>query len=545
MTTYNTGNPIGSTDARDLYDNAQNLDNFANGSAASYTDRLGVSRRSLSGIDSAADNVLNSIGYAVPVAYTSGISLTLTSQTVDYNGVIYAPKSSALPFTTSSWGSDAAKFRAIQVTDANLITYTPAGTGAVDTNVQSKLREAVSVLDFGADPTGATFSDVSVQAAYTYAHENKKKLVVPAGYYKFGAGISKPSSFHSVDIIGDGADVVTFDYSAMPSGGVMLTLQGGSGSVTQSKIEGIYFLGNAGTTGIEIIGQGGVIPYRCRFGANARGITLHNKNAGEFTEFCVATTCEFTGECRTALEYERTAGNDSFHGSGLFDCLINAHSAVDPVVLVGAGCFVYNAPMSVHLFPPASESCNLIYNKQVSGSLNNNWYGTLTLEPNSTYGISLAINDTGARTFYAGNVLSVNQNYSNGAMVFVDSLKIRSDGAASYTPKPYTVTTTGVTSGGAVDLNLIDAYVGYDSGLLLNVTLVAANYRYTHLLSMSLDNGSGGGNQVAQLAVLQQFNSAGFGASTFSVDASGRLVVTNASPGFSVTAVVGVSPVGF
>lgn len=158
MTTYNTGNPIGSKDARDLYDNAQNLDNFSNGSAASYTDRLGVSRRSLSGIDSAADNVLNSIGYAVPVTYASGISLTLTSQTVEYNGVIYAPKSSALPFSTSSWGADQFKFRAIQVTDADLITYNPAGASAVATTVQSKLRETVSVTNFSSIQTAANYA---------------------------------------------------------------------------------------------------------------------------------------------------------------------------------------------------------------------------------------------------------------------------------------------------------------------------------------------------------------------------------------------------
>lgn len=169
MTTYNTGNPIGSTDARDLYDNAQNLDNFASGTAASYSDRLGVSRRTLAGIDAAADNVLNSIGYAVPVAYTAGISLTLTSQTVDYNGVVYAPKSSALPFTTSSWGTDAAKFRAIQVTDADLITYTPAGTGAVATTVQSKLRKIVSVKDFGAVGDGVADDTAAIRAAIAYA----------------------------------------------------------------------------------------------------------------------------------------------------------------------------------------------------------------------------------------------------------------------------------------------------------------------------------------------------------------------------------------
>ena len=58
MTTYNTGNPVGSVDPKDLYDNAQNLDNIVNGSEHSYSDRKGVTRRSLTGIDAAADACL-------------------------------------------------------------------------------------------------------------------------------------------------------------------------------------------------------------------------------------------------------------------------------------------------------------------------------------------------------------------------------------------------------------------------------------------------------------------------------------------------------
>ena len=40
----NTGNPIGSTAAKDLSDNAENLDKFANGADYEYDDRLGRSR---------------------------------------------------------------------------------------------------------------------------------------------------------------------------------------------------------------------------------------------------------------------------------------------------------------------------------------------------------------------------------------------------------------------------------------------------------------------------------------------------------------------
>ena len=50
----NTGNPIGSTAAKDLSDNAQNLDKFANGEAYEYSDRLGRKRKSLKWIEDAS-----------------------------------------------------------------------------------------------------------------------------------------------------------------------------------------------------------------------------------------------------------------------------------------------------------------------------------------------------------------------------------------------------------------------------------------------------------------------------------------------------------
>jgi len=51
--------------------------------------------------------------------------------------------------------------------DASTVFYTPAGVGAVETTVQNKLRESVSVDDYGADPTGLTDSSAAFIAALT------------------------------------------------------------------------------------------------------------------------------------------------------------------------------------------------------------------------------------------------------------------------------------------------------------------------------------------------------------------------------------------
>ena len=78
---------------------------------------------------------------------------------------------------------------------SNLVGYQPIGVGAVDTTVQSKLRQIVSVRDRGAvaDWNGATGTDNSAAfvAAITDATTNRKRLVVPAGRYSVGvSGIS-------------------------------------------------------------------------------------------------------------------------------------------------------------------------------------------------------------------------------------------------------------------------------------------------------------------------------------------------------------------
>lgn len=94
-------------------------------------------------------------------------------------------------------------------TGAASVGYTPAGTGAVATTVQSKLRETVSVKDFGAVGNGIADDTAAIQAAINYTVVNNIvvngrpcSVFFPHGTYKVTDTINIPGA---VALLGDGA----------------------------------------------------------------------------------------------------------------------------------------------------------------------------------------------------------------------------------------------------------------------------------------------------------------------------------------------------
>jgi len=108
MTTFNTGNPLGSTDVYDRYDNSENLDYFSSGPLDYYPDRFGVSRQSLQGIRNASQYV--DLG-----PYAAGLVFTSRNQVFSYLGEFYSPGPTiTLPYTTTGVGAgEIANFRSV------------------------------------------------------------------------------------------------------------------------------------------------------------------------------------------------------------------------------------------------------------------------------------------------------------------------------------------------------------------------------------------------------------------------------------------------
>lgn len=83
--------------------------------------------------------------------------------------------------------------------DSQDVRFVPAGAGAVIRSAQSKLRDVVSVKDFGAVGDGITNDTAAIQAALTAG--GGKAVYFPAGDYKLTTAVTIPNNTY---VYGDG-----------------------------------------------------------------------------------------------------------------------------------------------------------------------------------------------------------------------------------------------------------------------------------------------------------------------------------------------------
>lgn len=152
-----------------------------------------------------------------------------------------------------------------------LVGYLSAGTGAVATTVQAKLRETVSVKDFGAIGNGTTDDTAAIQAAITSISSNGGIVRFAVGSYKLTAGLTVPKL---VSLIGDVEG--TWTGSAYAGGvallakfsGDVITLNGTVGRDSDNIFENITILGDKATyptgNGFVLSNAINVITRRCR-----------------------------------------------------------------------------------------------------------------------------------------------------------------------------------------------------------------------------------------------------------------------------------------
>lgn len=114
---------------------------------------------------------------------------------------------------------------------ADAVTFLPAGTGAVARTVQAKLRESVSVLDFGAVGDGVTDDTVAIQAAIDAVTAAGGDILVPVGTFMVTAlTIAGNVNLHGPgaikQIASTSSDMITISGTSVKVGVAGVTLDG-------------------------------------------------------------------------------------------------------------------------------------------------------------------------------------------------------------------------------------------------------------------------------------------------------------------------------
>ena len=147
-------------------------------------------------VGSGAFNVYDFAGDGTTVAFTLGTAPGVENNTQVYIDGVYQQKNtytvsgttltfSVAPLNLSSIEVVVVTAQPVNTTNSASVSFTQ--TGASDTRtVQVKLEESISVLDFGADPTGAADSTLAIQAAHDASVAGDyQSILFPAGVYKF------------------------------------------------------------------------------------------------------------------------------------------------------------------------------------------------------------------------------------------------------------------------------------------------------------------------------------------------------------------------
>lgn len=180
MSTTPTNNPIPSESVKDLAFNAGKIDEFVNSPEEAFSDRFGLARLTLTGIQAEADNVIGSLGFLPVDSFEAGATISSRNQSLHYladnnyyrwDGSLTSPKVVPPGSTPASAGGVAAGAW-VNVTDNTLrsqlsstgsdllvddsrVKVQQPFTGALARSQHEKNKEILNIKDFGAIGDGS------------------------------------------------------------------------------------------------------------------------------------------------------------------------------------------------------------------------------------------------------------------------------------------------------------------------------------------------------------------------------------------------------
>lgn len=267
---------------------------------------------------------------------------------------------------------------------SSLVGFLQSGTGAVVRTVQSKLRDVVSVKDFGAVGDGVTDDTAAIQAALNTASGVGLTIYIPKGTYKTTATLNWPTDWPAA-LVGDGVESTHINYTGA-STAISMYDAGSSTKYIKSSIENLRLSGNGSTStngvnirqgyaialrnvrvygfqvgvrieqtwsaildfvridlcsqiGLELHNEANnVACYCCEFLNNAKGIYTAGARSVLFSECTIEANTQY-GAYVTANTTDGQSESIVFHG-----CYIEANVTNDIRVIVDSGA---TSPQSV------------------------------------------------------------------------------------------------------------------------------------------------------------------------------------------------------
>jgi len=135
---------------------------------------------------------------------------------------------------------------------SSLVGFLQAGTGAVARTAQAKMRDVVSVKDFGAVGNGTTDDTAAIQAAINAVGANGE-VVFPEGTYKTTSQLLVSSD--RVHLVGAGSYATKILF-APTANGTCLKISAGASIISQGSVKGFTFFSDDSTytkTALEVV----------------------------------------------------------------------------------------------------------------------------------------------------------------------------------------------------------------------------------------------------------------------------------------------------
>ncbi|HEK0413739.1 TPA: hypothetical protein SMP28_000983 [Proteus mirabilis] len=190
MSTIPTQNPVPSEAAKDLKFNSGKIDEFVTSSNHFYSDRFGKKHYTIEGINNLSKQAMQNYGYITKRSFESGNTIINPNDVLlwEDNGEYYRwdgelPKVvSAGSTPESAGGLGDGKWKSIgdnslrtelKEGDGSLIGYKYPAANSVKRQLNKKLDDSVSILDFGVVGDGVHDDTLALMEALEYCYENK------------------------------------------------------------------------------------------------------------------------------------------------------------------------------------------------------------------------------------------------------------------------------------------------------------------------------------------------------------------------------------